>query len=50
VIKDPVSGKVLRTVEQSLGELTVTSVDEQSAEGRFSGAGAPKVGDTVKSL
>lgn len=48
VIKDPVSGKVLRTMEESVGLMTVTSVDEQSAVGSFSGSGTPKVGDTVK--
>jgi curli biogenesis system outer membrane secretion channel CsgG len=48
-IKDPVTGKNLRTVDEKLGDLTITSVDADSAEGTFSGTGAPKVGDSVKS-
>ena len=48
VIKDPATGKPLRTVEESLGAITITSVDEGSAVGAFSGSGQPKVGDTVK--
>jgi curli biogenesis system outer membrane secretion channel CsgG len=50
VIKDPVTGKPLRTVEQAVGQLQITSADEGSAVGTFSGAGQPKVGDTVKNL
>jgi hypothetical protein len=48
VIKDPATGKPLRSVEEALGDITITSADEQSAEGKFSGPGQPKVGDTVK--
>ena len=48
VIKDPVTGKPLRSIETNLGQLTITSVDSGSAVGTFSGAGAVKVGDTVK--
>ena len=48
VIKDPATGKVLRTVDAPLGDLQITSVDESSAVGTFTGTGAPKVGDTVK--
>jgi len=49
VIKDPATGKVLRNVEEPVGELSITSVDAGSAEGQFTGSGQPKVGDTVKS-
>lgn len=49
VVKDPATGKPLRSIEDSVGELTVTSVDTTSAVGHFSGAGKPKIGDTVKS-
>ncbi len=49
VIKDPATGKELRTIEDPVGQLTVTSADATSAVGTFSGAGKPKVGDTVKS-
>jgi curli biogenesis system outer membrane secretion channel CsgG len=48
VVKDPTTGKPLRTIEDPVGQLTVTSVDATSAVGTFSGSGTPKVGDTVK--
>jgi curli biogenesis system outer membrane secretion channel CsgG len=48
-IKDPATGKVIRRVEETLGEVTITEVDEQSSVGTFSGVSAPKTGDTVKS-
>jgi curli biogenesis system outer membrane secretion channel CsgG len=47
-IRDPATGKVIRRVEESLGEITITEVDEASAVGEFSGAGAVKVGDAIK--
>jgi curli biogenesis system outer membrane secretion channel CsgG len=47
-IKDPASGRVIRKVEDTLGTLTITEADEESAVGTFSGATPPKVGDTVK--
>lgn len=46
-VKDPATGKVLRTLDSPVGSLTVTSVDADSAVGKFSGAGAPKIGDRV---
>jgi curli biogenesis system outer membrane secretion channel CsgG len=48
VIKDPVTGKPLRSIDTPVGMLTITSVDEGSAEGTFVGAAAAQVGDTVK--
>ena len=48
-VKDPATGKVLRTIENQVGELTITSVDATSAMGTFSGATPPAVGDSVKS-
>jgi curli biogenesis system outer membrane secretion channel CsgG len=48
-VKDPSTGKVLRTIENQVGELTITSADASSAVGTFSGATKPVVGDTVKS-
>lgn len=48
-IKDPATGRVLRRIEETLGEITITEVDEQSAVGTFAGASAPKTGDVVKS-
>lgn len=47
-VKDPATGKVLRKVTSPVGTLTITEVDEASAVGKFSGAGAAKVGDMVK--
>lgn len=47
-IKDPATGKVLRSIEDKVGEITITEVDDVSATGTFSGSGSPKVGDTVK--
>lgn len=46
-ITDPASGKVLRSIENSVGTLTITQADENSAVGKFSGAGKPQVKDTV---
>jgi hypothetical protein len=49
-IRDPATGKVLRRVEESLGELTITEVDEGSAVGTFSGPTTPKVGDAARTI
>jgi hypothetical protein len=46
-IRDPATGKVLRRVEDKLGEMVLTEVDEGSAVGKFTGPAPPKVGDTV---
>ena len=46
-IKDPATGKVIRRVEDSVGSMTITEVDQQSAVGKFAGAAPAKVGDTV---
>jgi len=47
-IKDPATGRVIRKIEETLGTLTITEADEESAVGTFAGATPPKVGDTVK--
>ena len=47
-VKDPNTGKVLRTIADKIGSATVTDVDEGSATATFSGGGAAKVGDTFK--
>jgi curli biogenesis system outer membrane secretion channel CsgG len=47
-IKDPATGKVLRTIEEPLGEVTITEVDSGSSVGKYKGTGAPKVGDAVR--
>ncbi len=48
VVKDPVTGKALRSIAEPVGEVLITSVDESSAVGTFKGTGQPKVGDAVK--
>lgn len=47
-ITDPATGKVLRQIEDTVGQVKVTEVDAQSAVGKFTGSGQPKVGDVVK--
>jgi curli biogenesis system outer membrane secretion channel CsgG len=47
-VKDPATGKVIHTIENQIGTLTITSVDASSAVGTFSGSGTPKTGDSVK--
>ena len=47
-ITDPATGKVIRQIEDSIGEVTITEVDAKSSVGKFSGAGKPQVGDSVK--
>jgi curli biogenesis system outer membrane secretion channel CsgG len=48
VIKDPATGKVIKSVEDKVGDATVTEVDDDSATATFSGSGPAKVGDVVK--
>ena len=48
-VKDPATGKVLKTITNKLGEATVTEVDADSATANYSGAAPPKVGDVVNS-
>ena len=48
-VRDPVTGKVIRRIADTVGTLTITDVDEQSAVGKLAGAGPAKVGDTVSS-
>jgi curli biogenesis system outer membrane secretion channel CsgG len=49
-IKDPGTGKVLRSIEDKVGEVVITEVDESSAVGTFSGASPAQTGDTVKNM
>jgi curli biogenesis system outer membrane secretion channel CsgG len=46
-VKDPATGKVIRRVEDSVGTMTITEVDADSAVGKFSGGNPAKVGDSV---
>jgi curli biogenesis system outer membrane secretion channel CsgG len=46
-IKDPATGKVLKTIETKMGALTITEVEDTSATGTYTGQ-LPKVGDAVR--
>lgn len=48
-IKDPASGKVIRRLEDKVGDVQITEADESSAVGKFTGATPAKVGDRVAS-
>jgi curli biogenesis system outer membrane secretion channel CsgG len=48
VVKDPATGKVIKSVVDKIGDGVVTDVDNDSATVTFTGAGPAKVGDTVK--
>jgi curli biogenesis system outer membrane secretion channel CsgG len=47
-VRDPATGKILRSLDSPIGEVVITEADEQSSVGSFSGAGAAKVGDIVR--
>jgi curli biogenesis system outer membrane secretion channel CsgG len=47
-IKDPGTGKVIKRVEDKVGDLVVTEVDDSSATGKYTGSTPAKVGDTVR--
>lgn len=47
-IRDPATGKVIRQIEDKLGEVVITQVDELSSVGTYNGSSPVKVGDTVK--
>ena len=47
-IKDPTTGKVLKTITTKIGDATVTEIDADSATLNFTGSGPAKVGDVAK--
>jgi curli biogenesis system outer membrane secretion channel CsgG len=47
-VKDPTSGRVLRSITEKLGTVTITEADEISSVGQFAGDAEVKVGDMVK--
>lgn len=49
-VRDPASGKVLRSIENKVGEVVITEVDEGSAVGTYSGSEPAKVGDAVRNM
>lgn len=48
-VRDPATGKVIRAIEDKIGEVVITEVDEVSSVGAFTGTVAAKVGDVVRS-
>jgi len=46
-IKDPATGKVLKTIVTKVGDVTITEVDDTSSTGTYTGETA-KVGDAVR--
>jgi curli biogenesis system outer membrane secretion channel CsgG len=48
-VKDPATGKVIKTVTNTMGTATITEVDSDSATANYSGSAPAKVGDSVKS-
>jgi curli biogenesis system outer membrane secretion channel CsgG len=46
-IKDPATGKVLKTIVTKMGDVTITEVEDTSSTGTYSGQ-PPKVGDAVR--
>jgi curli biogenesis system outer membrane secretion channel CsgG len=48
-VKDPASGKVIKTITNEMGTATVTEVDADSCTANYSGSGPAKVGDAAKS-
>jgi curli biogenesis system outer membrane secretion channel CsgG len=46
-VRDPSTGKILRRVEDQVGQIEITEVDEGSAVGKFTGPAPAKVGDSV---
>lgn len=47
-VKDPTTGKVIKTIAEKVGTATVTEADDSSATAKFAGSGPAKVGDAVK--
>jgi len=47
-VKDPATGKVLKTITDKIGSGTVTQIDQDSATVTFNGSGPAKVGDVAQ--
>jgi curli biogenesis system outer membrane secretion channel CsgG len=47
-VKDPATGKVLKTITSKVGDAKVTDVDATSSTATFTGSGPAKVGDVAK--
>jgi curli biogenesis system outer membrane secretion channel CsgG len=48
-IKDPATGKVLKTIVTKIGDVTITEVDDASSTGTYTGQ-PPQVGDAVQNF
>ncbi len=48
VVKDPATGKVIKSITDKVGSATITEVDDDSSTATYAGAGPAKVGDAVK--
>jgi hypothetical protein len=48
-VRDPVTGKVIRRIEENIGEVAITEVDENSSVGTYTGSIPAKIGDRVSS-
>ena len=47
-IKDPATGKVIRSIVNKVGEVMITEVDPEASVGTFAGSAVAKVGDQAK--
>jgi len=47
-VKDPATGKVLKSINDKIGSGTVTQIDQDSATVTYEGSGPAKVGDVVQ--
>jgi curli biogenesis system outer membrane secretion channel CsgG len=48
-VKDPTTGKVIKTITDKMGTATITEVDADSSTANYSGSSPAKVGDAAKS-
>ncbi len=47
-IRDPATKKVIRSVVDKVGDVTITEVEDSSSTATFTGSSVPKIGDEVK--
>ncbi len=47
-VKDPATGRVIRSIEDKVGDVVVTEVEDLSSVGTYTGSSAAKVGDKVR--
>src|SRR5882724_6380684 len=49
-VKDPTTGKVIKTFTNKMGTATITDVDSDSSTANYTGSAPAKVGDAAKSI